>query len=70
MKYLTILGLLCLVGCERQSSKNFPLHGGYSVRTIDGCEYIEFENSTKVSNTYSYTITHKGNCKNPIHKCN
>lgn len=43
MKYLTILVLLCLVGCETQSDGNKKIGDGYTIRTIDGCEYIEFE---------------------------
>lgn len=70
MKYLTILVLLRLVGCQSQTSGNKPIGDGYTIRTIDGCEYIEFEYGLQSSNNYTYTITHKGNCKNPIHKCN
>lgn len=31
--------------------------------TIDGCEYL------KEKDRYYYIYVHKGNCKNPIHKC-
>jgi hypothetical protein len=30
---------------------------------IEGCEYIVSKNS------YGNSLTHKGNCMNPIHKC-
>ena len=30
---------------------------------IEGCEYIV------TTNVYGNGLTHKGNCKNPIHKC-
>lgn len=33
------------------------------VQTIEGCEYIVTKNS------YGNGLTHKGNCKNEIHKC-
>lgn len=32
---------------------------------IDSCEYIE----NGATYNYAYSLTHKGNCKNPIHKC-
>ena len=35
-----------------------------SITTIEGCEYFVNENA------YGNSITHKGNCSNPIHKCN
>ena len=37
----------------------------YSVVRIDGCQYLAIQ-----QHTYSYmnwTLTHKGNCDNPIH---
>lgn len=33
-------------------------------QNIEGCEYIVTKNS------YGNGLTHKGNCKNTIHKCN
>lgn len=41
---------------------------GYSVKVIDGCEYIEVSFALGVQSGY-YSLTHKGNCKNPIHSC-
>lgn len=41
-----------------------------NVVVIDGCEYITVENSMRAGNNYSFAITHKGNCKNPIHHWN
>ena len=38
--------------------------------TLDGCEYFVIENSKPDMNNYAFAITHKGNCKNPIHRCN
>lgn len=34
----------------------------YEVIVIEGCEYLRM----RTSNGY-YVLTHKGNCKNPIH---
>lgn len=65
---ITIIFLIIAgcIGCEREIEKpNIE----YSIRIIDGCEYIQVENSYKTANNYNYTLTHKGNCKNPIHKC-
>jgi fluoride ion exporter CrcB/FEX len=36
----------------------------YSTKEIDGCEYIE----TYSHGSHTSTLTHKGNCSNPIHK--
>lgn len=41
---------------------------GFKKRRIDGCQYLEFENGDKASMAYTYSITHCGNCDNPIHK--
>jgi hypothetical protein len=35
----------------------------YKVISIEGCEYFRF-----YSSNYFVHITHKGNCKNPIHE--
>lgn len=37
---------------------------------IDGCQYLFTEISARESNNYAVAITHKGNCKNPIHHWN
>ena len=34
---------------------------------IDGCEYITVRSGHCAWSNYSFAITHKGNCKNPIH---
>ena len=52
-----------------QSSGSLPVGNGYKVRMIDGCQYIEYEYGLPATQGYSYSITHKGNCINPIHKC-
>lgn len=35
--------------------------GDYNIKTIDGCEYVEYDEGFGDSHVYS--ITHKGNCK-------
>lgn len=37
----------------------------YSIVVIDGCEYVEYDKGVLDQRVYS--LTHKGNCKNPIH---
>lgn len=34
---------------------------GYNIKTIDSCEYIEYDYG--VFNQRVYSLTHKGNCK-------
>jgi hypothetical protein len=74
MKTLSILTLItliacCLVACETKvkSQKEIRTENGYNVVTIDSCEYIEIKNGKGWANNYSYTLTHKGTCKNKIH---
>jgi hypothetical protein len=50
-----ILIALFLIGCTSTKTK-----------TIDGCEYIETTSNT--GNGLVKSLTHKGNCQNPIHK--
>lgn len=53
---ITIIFIVMLSSCDTQILTSCDIQ----VIKIDGCEYIE-----KQSNG---AITHKGNCKNPIHK--
>lgn len=53
MKKLTLILLIGLLSaCTSRS-----------IEIIDGCEYIQTINPDA-----SVSLTHKGNCKNPIHK--
>lgn len=66
-KILIIVFLLIsmlVIGCESQLDKKMNINQkeGFATVTIDGCEYIIVEGNVE------YSITHKGNCKNPIHK--
>ena len=68
MKKALIILAVIFVGCKQPSQKSENIGDGYYVKTIDSCQYIIYENSISVANNYSYSITHKGNCNNPIHK--
>jgi len=56
--------------CGKKVDKSLPREkkSGYSIVIIEQCEYIEVESMTGTTVGY-YSITHKGNCKNPIHDC-
>jgi hypothetical protein len=60
--------LLVVVGCEPPSGSVKPGGMDYRIRTIDGCEYIEVDYGVFAQRVYS--LTHKGNCRNPIHHYN
>jgi hypothetical protein len=65
MKYIFIL--LLLMSCS--DPDNTPIvRDNYNIRTIDDCQYIEVTYAAGFSHGY-YSLTHKGNCINPIHKC-
>ena len=70
MKRCVWIALLLLTGACRETaeerrekfeeSRNVP--PPYRVVTIEGCEYLRLES------THGYAVlTHKGNCRNPIH---
>ena len=40
----------------------------YKIVTVEQCEYIEVD--AGFGSGQVYTLTHKGNCKNPIHEHN
>ena len=40
--------------------------GDYTIKMIDGCEYIEFDRGGGEGRVYS--LTHKGNCNSNSHK--
>lgn len=54
---------------EIESKKTYRLGTNQDLKitefTIDGCEYI----GDLSGDSRSHYLTHKGNCKNPIHKC-
>jgi len=76
---ITLIVVLIFVGCKPpvSVSKNVTEEAPkqmiddlyYKVQKIDGCEYIILERN--VGFPYGlYSITHKGNCNNPIHQYN
>lgn len=65
--------MLIFTSCEQQKEpakedlvKSEYVQDDYSIVTIDGCEYIEFDQGYGQYRVYS--MIHKGNCKNEIHK--
>ncbi len=64
-KYLIALCLLFSCGCGKEDLRE--KHNS-SLRTveIEGCEYLEFDKGALDNRVFS--LTHKGNCKNKIHK--
>lgn len=72
MKKYTIFFLffiLTFASCTTETINTRYDTGKYSIVVIEGCEYFESEYSWKGNPRYNYTLTHKGNCRNPIHKC-
>ena len=61
--FLAIFSLIW-VGCSDVQSKESGVNYCRGCRTErhEGCEYVIYNNSVYIS------ITHKGNCDNPIHK--
>ena len=65
-----IIFLLLLVACFSCTSENnveLTITKGvrYEIITIDSCEYIF--GTDKFAYNGGYFLSHKGNCKNPIH---
>lgn len=61
-----ILGIV-LMGCEPVKPLPTIERAGYNIIIIDSCEYVEVSVNPGW-NSATYSLTHKGNCKNPIHK--
>lgn len=55
-----------LVPTKPSAGSTVPLDEHYTVVVIEGCEYIQIHSMRGFQSGY-YAITHKGNCKNPIH---
>lgn len=67
MKKLLVILCLAAVSCKQQDP-NAVKHSSIGMADIntyiiDSCEYI----GDLVGDTRGYFLTHKGNCKNPIH---
>lgn len=56
-----------IIGCSRVDVEH---HSVDDVKTvvIEGCEYLVVENGARIGNNYAFSMTHKGNCSNVIHK--
>ena len=56
-----------IIGCSRVDMEH---HSVDDVKTvvIEGCEYLVVENGARIGNNYAFSMTHKGNCSNAIHK--
>lgn len=64
MKLLLIL-LLFITACNNADRPSTALaEKDFKVIIFDGCEYIVYEHGNGKNYTYSYSITHKGNCSN------
>ena len=58
---------MSMIGCDSAVKEVNDSYGfDYSIVIIDGCEYIKVDRTALQSRVFS--LTHKGNCKNPIHK--
>lgn len=66
--------MLFLAGCtvpsieERNQyyRESYPIR--YNMIEIEDCEYIEVYEASGGIDSRIYSLTHKGNCKNPIHE--
>lgn len=66
MKQLLFIAILIsvLVGCGGINNDANP-ETSYEVKIIDGCEYIYV---SRRPYSAEFSLTHKGDCNNPIHK--
>lgn len=63
----SLLLVFLLVGAAPRGEKSVDTGKGYTIKTIEECEYIEYDYG--ILNQRVYSLTHKGNCKNPKHFC-
>ena len=59
-----IVCIIAMASCSVQGGTETGSIGDYSIKVIDGCEYIELDMGR--GNTRVYSLTHKGNCNNHI----
>lgn len=65
-RLLIFIGLLALLSCGKERSKHrVDALDRYTIVVVDGCEYLEVQGGY-ADNRY-YSLTHKGNCNNPVH---
>lgn len=58
IKFGFYLLLVILTSCANETYEE----DSYDTLIIDGCEYLSLHGSV-----YQQSLSHKGNCKNPIH---
>ena len=63
-KLLLLIIPLILLGCGSPKERAERVANNYFVITIDSCEYII---AKAPLGDYGWLLSHKGNCKNPIH---
>jgi hypothetical protein len=64
MKIILIILALFLMGCGSYENRARSIESKYVIIIIDSCEYIV---SKAPLGDYGWLMSHKGNCKNPIH---
>jgi hypothetical protein len=65
MKYLLLIAMIVLVGCEippKDTHNSSPTE--LRIETVDSCEYVVYTSFNKGG------LAHHGACNNPIHKNN
>ena len=70
---LLLVALVVLVGCDDNHTSfdsQKTVKPGIKELTLEGCQYLFMENGVSINSRYAMTLTHKGNCTNPIHQCN
>ncbi len=54
--------MIMTIGCQSPQGESETKKDGYTIKIIDGCEYIECDYG--IFDRRVYSLTHKGNCKN------
>ena len=68
-KFIILIMCLIVIGCPLPNDENIKnTNLNYTIKIVDGCEYIEYAKDFGTGLAV-YSLTHKGNCKNPIHSC-
>ena len=67
MKKIISVLFVFICSCSPQSKEGNEVttDGDFNIKVIDGCQYIEYDNG--IFDQRVYSLTHKGNCNNPIH---
>ena len=65
--FFILLVSCCLFSCSSETTPKTEIKKGitYEITIIDGCEYILGTDNGGYNG--GYFLSHKGNCKNPIH---